>query len=161
MKELLDFVEGEARVNAAFHIANADILQKESNTLLNLLLAGAGGALALTITMLQKPTPVPLWQIMSTASAAAYLFAVAGFVIWRCLWVEDIWPPANEPKNFSLDLYSVDQLRRFDLDNKQYCCDLNRVRNEGVGSWLNRCRALAAMTSLFVGVSATIAGWVA
>ncbi len=44
--EILDYAEAAAKDNAAFHIANADALARESNALMNMLLAGAGGALA-------------------------------------------------------------------------------------------------------------------
>jgi len=161
MKELLDYIENEARVNAAFHIANADSLTKESNTLLNLLLAGAGGALALLVSLLQKTTPAPTWQLWAVGAAAVYLFALAGLVVRKCLWVQDIWPPANDPRNFPLTGYSLDQIRQFDLENKQRCCDSNRLRNEGVGIWLNRCRSLAAATPLVTALVALAAAVVA
>lgn len=157
MSDLLDFIETEARANAAFHITNADNLTKESNTLLNLLLAGAGGSLALAAGLLQKTTPVPMWQVWSAGAASAYLFALAGLVIWRCLWVQDIWPPANEPKNFPLTGYTADELREFDLHNKQACSDQNRERNEKVGVWLNKCRAFSAGTPLVIALAAVVA----
>lgn len=154
MKELLDYIEAEARANAAFHIANADNLTKESNTLLNLLLAGAGGSLAFVAALLQKTTPVPSWQPWAVGAASAYLFVLAALVVWKCLWVQDIWPPANEPGSFPLTGYTVEQIRQFDLQNKQQCCDRNRARNERIGAWLNRCRALAAATPLFTAAAA-------
>lgn len=157
MKELLDFIEAEARANAAFHITNADNLTKESNSLLNLLLAGAGGALAFVAALVQKTVPVPGWQIWAVGAGAVYLFCIAGLVVWRCLWVQDIWPPANEPKNFPLSGYTVEQIRQFDLENKQRCCDNNRLRNEAVGAWLNRCRALSAATPLVTALAAWVA----
>lgn len=148
MKELLDFIEAEARANAAFHITNADNLTKESNSLLNLLLAGAGGALAFAAALIQKTMPVPEWQVWAVTSAALYLFTLSALVVFKCLWVQDIWPPANEPKNYPLSGYTVEEIRKFDLENKQTCCDSNRLRNEKVGVWLNRCRVLAALTPL-------------
>lgn len=156
MKELLDFIEGEARSNAAFHITNADNLSKESNTLLNLLLAGAGGSLAFVAALLQKATPVPSWQTWAVGAAAAYLFAISALLVWKCLWIRPIWPSANEPKNFPLSGYTVEELRQFDLENKQQCCDNNRIRNEQVGAWLNGCRALAASTPIVT----VLVGWV-
>lgn len=161
MSELLDFIETEARSNAAFHITNADSLQKESNTLLNLLLAGAGGALALATGLLQKTGPVPAWEVWGATAASIYLFILSGLVVWRCLWVQAIWPPANEPKNFPLTGFSVDDLREADLKNKQTCCDHNRARNEKIGNWLNKCRALSAATPLVIALAAVAAARVA
>lgn len=157
MKELLDYIEAEAKANAAFHITNADNLTKESNTLLNLLLAGAGGSLALLVGLVQKSTPVPIWQISAVASAATYLFLISGLVIWRCLWVQNIWPPANEPKNFPLTGHTVEEIRQGDIKNKQTCIALNNARNEAVGLWLNRSRSLAAATPLVTALGAVLA----
>lgn len=157
MSDLLDFIETESRANAAFHITNADNLTKESNTLLNLVLAGGGGALALAAGLLQKITPVPRWQIAAVSAAAGYLFLLAGLIIWRCLWVQDIWPPSNEPKNFPLTGYSVDELPGFDLENQQGRIGKNRTRNEVVGTWLNKCRALAAPTPIVTALAAIAA----
>lgn len=157
MRELLDHVEAEAKANAAFHITNADNLTKESNTLVNLLLAGAGGSLAILIGLVQKSPAAPSWQVWAVGVAAAYLFLIAGLVIWRCLWVQDIWPPANEPKNFPLDGHTLDEIRQGDIANRQACIDLNRARNGAVGVWLNRSRALAAATPLATALAALAA----
>jgi hypothetical protein len=157
MKELLDYIENEARANAAFHITNADNLSKESNTLLNILLTGAGGSLAFVAALLQKTSPVPPWQPWAVGAAATYFFILAALVVWKCLWVHDIWPPANEPGNFPLTGYTLDDIRKFDLENKQRCCDNNRTRNERVGSWLNRCRALAVATPIITAFAAWVA----
>lgn len=160
MKELLDYIEGEAKSNAAFHITNADNLTKESNTLLNLLLAGAGGALALAGGLLQKAAPVPIWQIAAVGAAATYLFGLAWLVVNRCLRVQDIWPPANEPANYPLTGFSVDEVRQGDLINRQKCSDLNRIRNEDVGVWLNRSRTLAAATPVVTALAGVVAALV-
>ncbi len=156
MKELLDYIEAEAKANAAFHITNADNLTKESNTLLNLLLAGAGGALALLVGLIQKTTLVPMWQIAAVGSATTYLFLISGLVIWRCLWVQNIWPPANEPKNFPLNGYTVEEIRQGDMKIRQECIMLNNARNGAVAVWLNRSRALAAATPLVTFVVAAL-----
>jgi hypothetical protein len=72
--EILDFVESAAKENAAFHIANADALAKESNTLLNLLLAGAGGSVAYFVNLVGKGAP--LWQQAGIGAASAYLLGI-------------------------------------------------------------------------------------
>lgn len=149
---LLDYIEKEAKENAAFHLSNADSLIKESNALLNLLLAGAGGSLGLMITLAQKSAPH--WQTWSVGAVSAYLFLLAGLLLYQCLWIKPLYPPANEPCNLMQEGFDVYQIRRADLQNKQACIDLNRERNDAVGLWLNQCRAMAACVPIVFVVAA-------
>lgn len=146
MGSLIDFIESEAKVNAAFHVANSEALAKEGNTLLSLLLAGAGGLSAYFVALAGKD--VPTWQLAGVGGAAAYLFILAGLTLWSCLWVRPIWPPANEPANFPLEGFDVDAVRIGEIPNRQACITANRERNDSIGMWLNRCRALAAATPI-------------
>lgn len=145
--DLLDFIEAEAKANIAFHIANADGLSKESNTFLNLLLAAAGGLLTFFVSLMEKKG-VAIWQLAAVGTGAIYFFVVAGLLLWHCLWVRKIWPPANEPKNFPLTGFDIDAIREGELVNRQACIEANVERNESVGLWLNRCRAMAAATPI-------------
>lgn len=52
--EKLDFIEAEAKANVAFHLACAEALAKESNTLLTVLLTGAGASLGFAINLVEK-----------------------------------------------------------------------------------------------------------
>jgi hypothetical protein len=156
MSDELDFFEAEAKENAAFHIACAETLMREANTFLNLLLAGAGGALALMVTLAEKLAPT--WQIFGTAATSAYLFLLAGLLLLKCLRVRPIYPPANEPKNLMQDGFSLEQIRRAEMKARQTCIDINRIRNDAVGLWLNRCRGMTAATPLiFLAVAAAVA----
>ena len=150
--EIIDFAESEAKANAAFHIANSDALAREGNTLLNLLLAGAGGSVAYLVNLAGKSSL--FWQQTGIGAAAVYLFIVAALLLWKCLWVRPIWPPSNEPGNFPLDGYDLDAIRRVEMRNRQTCITANVGRNDAVGMWLNRCRALAAATPIVFAVAA-------
>ncbi len=148
--ELLDYVEAAAKDNAAFHLGNADVLARESNTLLNILLAGAGGSLAYLITLLDKGSA--LWMKAGVASIALYLFLVAALLLLKCLYIRPFFPATNEPKNLMAPEYPLESIRRVELQNRQACIDANRDRNDTVGMWLNRCRALATATPIVFAV---------
>lgn len=150
MTSLIDYIESEAKANAAFHIACSDALAKEANTLLNFLLAGAGGLAAYGVSIVGKV--VPVWLPVSVGAASASLFVVAGVTLLKCLLVRPIWPPANEPGNYPTEGFEVDDVRIADLATRQACIDENRVRNDSVGMWLNRCRALAAFSPIVASV---------
>ena len=142
----LDFAEAAAKVNADFHIAMADGLAKESNTFLNLLIGGAGALTAYEVSLIGKPTPVPDWQLIAVGAGATYLFCVAALLLWKCLWVRDLYPPANEPGNIPIEGYPLENVRIGELAVRQQCIELNKRRNRIAGNWLNRCRAMAAAT---------------
>lgn len=155
MNDLLDYTESEARNNAEFHIACAETLMRESNTLLTLLLGGAGGALALLAALNEKAAS--LWLQIGVGFASAYLFGVAALLVWKCLYVRPIYPSANEPKNLLMDGFDLVAIRKVELRNKQACIEHNRDRNDSVGKWLNICRGCAALTPLAFSVAAVVA----
>ena len=151
----LDFFEAEAKENAGFHIACAETLMREANMFLNLLLAGAGGGLALTITLAEKLAPA--WQTVATGATSGYLFLLAGLLLMKCLRVRPIYPPANEPKNLMQEGFSIEQIRKAEMKARQVCIDANRDRNDEVGFWLNTCRGMAAATPIiFLAVAAVV-----
>lgn len=155
MNTELDFFEAEAKENAAFHITCAETLMREANTFLNLLLAGAGGALALMVTLAEKLAPT--WQTFGTAAISVYLFLLVGLLLLKCLRVRPIYPPANEPKNLMQEDFSIEQIRKAEMKARQFCIDANRHRNDEVGLWLNRCRGMTAATPLiFLAVAAVV-----
>lgn len=152
--EILDYAEAAAKENASFHIANAEALARESNALMNMLLAGAAGALAYLVSLSDKGSA--LWLKVGMAATAAYLFIVAATLLYKCLRIRPIWPPANEPKHLTPNGFDADSVRRAELTNRQACIDANRDRNDLVGMWLNRCRAMATATPLVFAVAALV-----
>ena len=153
--EKLDFIEAEAKANVAFHLACAEALAKESNILLTVLLTGAGASLGYVINLVEKDAPQ--WLLYGLGAVSVYLFTIAALTTWKCLWARLIYPPANEPKNLCQDDLDADTIRRGELKNRQTCIDMNKDRNEGVGSWLNWCRLLAAATPIVFAAAALAA----
>jgi hypothetical protein len=153
--EILDYAEASAKENASFHIANADALTRESNVLMNMLLAASAGSLAYFVTLTEKGAV--LWLKVGVGATTAYLFAIAATLLYKCLRIRPIWPPANEPKNLILEGCDADSVRRAELKNRQACIDLNRDRNDTVGMWLNRCRAMSTGTPIVFAVAALAA----
>lgn len=156
MTTKIEWTEAAAKENAAFHIANADALTRESNTLLNVLLGGAGGSLAYMANLAEKDAA--LWQIAGFGATSAFLFAVAALTLWKCLRVRPIMPPTNEPAHLSTEGFDFDVIRRVELRNQQTCIDMNRKRNDDVGFWLNVCRGLAVCTPIIFAMTALVVG---
>lgn len=156
--EKLDWIEDHAKANAAFQIGCAGAMERQASALLNLLLAGAGGALAYAVNLVEKGAPP--WLQAGMTATALWLFAVAGAVLLGVLWSRPIYGPGNDPRNLLLAKeIDTGEARYFELENRQTCIDANRARNDSVGRQLNRCRAAAAVTPLAFAIGAT-AAWV-
>lgn len=99
-----------------FHIANGDAINKESNTLLNLVVAGAGGLLAFVVGLIEKGADT--WQSGGVAASSVFLFLgwLTGAIL--PLGAPDM-PPANEPKNFPLEGYDLTSIRVAELNNRR------------------------------------------
>ena len=151
----IEFAENEAEKNASFHISNADALARESNLLLNIIISGAAGSLAYFINLAQKESSV--WLQVGTCFISIYLFLVAALILWKCLLIRPIYPPANEPKNLLHETADIDTIRLAELSNRQACIDENRVRNDEVGFWINRCRGMLVATPIIFLFGALVA----
>lgn len=158
MGEVEKWVEDAAKANAGFQISCADALERQGSAFLNLALAGAGGSLAYAVNLFEKQTP--LWQSIGMAAASAWLFIVAALVIFNVLWTRPIYGPANDPGNLKAAYgMALCEAQRFELQNRQFCIDANRARNDVVGRWLNICRGLAATTPLAFILAAFLAAY--
>lgn len=158
MSEVEKWIEDAAKSSASFQIACADALERQGSAFLNLVLVGAGGALAYAVGLADKQAP--FWQSTGMATASAWLFIVAGLVLYKVLWSRPIYGPGNDPDNLeSAYIMPLAEVRRFELKNRQFCLDSNRARNDEVGRWLNICRALAALTPLAFIVAACLAAY--
>jgi hypothetical protein len=146
MNEKLKWIEDEARANAAFHVASADVLAKEANTTLNLMLAGASGSLAYMVSLVERSGWV--WSAAGMGAVSGYLFALAAVLVVKCLRIRKIWPAANEPENLIKSDLDLADLMTDQLASKQRCIIRNRDRNEEVSLWLNRCRVAVTATPL-------------
>ncbi len=156
VKESIEWVAERAQLVAEFQIDCANALERQATILLNLSLAGAGGALAFAVK-LSEPSGTA-WQQIGMAAASLWLFVVAALVLTRVLWVQEIYGPANDPSNLAPAYRMRKQdILYFDLQHRQEAIDGNRKRNDSVGMALNICRALAIATPLVFVFGAVVA----
>lgn len=156
-QKLMDYANEEAMINAQFQIECADSLQKSSGSLFTVLLSGAGGGLALSVSLFQAEAAIWLW--FGVAAVSVYLFGIAAIIAYYCLQAQDLYPPANEPGN----IYKAENLQRgLDatlealLASKQRCIDWNIERNARIALWFNRASLLATGTPLVFVASVAI-----
>lgn len=153
--KLLDWVTEQASENLQFHIQCAEHIKKEANTTLTVLLAGVGGASAYTVKLFDAHAAH--WLMAAALTLGLSLLLLAAALILRCLKVDNIQAPTNEPKHLYLPEYSLQLLREVELENMQVRITDVRLRNEAVADRLERIRLYALLVPV---ISAAVAGTV-
>ncbi|WP_315136761.1 hypothetical protein [Achromobacter marplatensis] len=159
MSELLDWVEKAAVENLRQHHQAADVLAKESATTLTVLLAGMAGALAYAAKAVEADAWG--WLPVSSAVFSAYLLLLCLRLVLKCLKIEDIPSVYNEPLNLLQPDLSLEQIRRYELENAQQRINDAVARNNRVASALNRIRVAAILSPLVFLVSGLVSAWAA
>lgn len=150
--EVLEWAEKAAIENLKFHGQCADALAREASTTLAVLLAGMGAALAHVIQALDRGSAGPL---VGVSAALGLGLAVLGLlVVTRCMRIEALAAPTNEPGHLALPGFSVAQLRRAELCNMQARILQAVARNERTTGWLNRARLWAVYAVIAAGLLA-------
>ncbi|KVU77461.1 hypothetical protein WK72_32135 [Burkholderia ubonensis] len=153
--KLLDWVEKQASENLQFHIQCAEQIKKEANTALTVILTGIAGASAYIVKLFD--THAAHWLMAAALTFGLGLVLLAAVLILRCLKVDNIQAPTNEPKHLYLPAYSLQILREVELENMQARITDLRLRNEAVADRLERIRLYALLVPL---ISAVVGGLV-
>ena len=155
-RESVEWVAESANKVAAFQLDCVDALVGQGTSLLNLLLAGAGGALAFAVKL--ADADASYWQQGGMWGASIWLFFTAAIVLSKVLWSGPAYGPANDPGNL-VAAFKMPKERalRYDIAHRQAAIEANRERYLGVSHALNLCRALAIATPLAFFVGAAIA----
>lgn len=90
----IDYLEDQARRNAAFSLDNMDRLTQRAQGMLTLLLGGAGGAGAYALGQIGRPDAV--WAVASLGAVSLWWFALAAWVAVRLLVPHHVRPPAAD-----------------------------------------------------------------
>ena len=138
----LDYAEKAGIENLKERTQNGDLIHREANTLLALLLSGAGAALYFSA----KQDP-----LSSVAFVVSFwLFAVALTLTLKCLMFGDYPAVWNEPKNLNQKDLELETIRVFELQNLQQRIDQAAALNYTKSGWLNKC-IIAACTTPVIG----------
>lgn len=90
----IDFLEDQARRNAAFSLDNLDKINQRAQGLLTLLLGAAGGAGVYALGQLGKPGAVQvLWAL---AALSLWWFGLAARLALRAVPTREVRAPAND-----------------------------------------------------------------
>jgi hypothetical protein len=148
--ELIEYAEKAGIDNMRERIDVAITIQREANTVMALLLAGAGAALAFAA----HDNGDSIGITGAAIFVSLYLFFLAALLNWKCLGLIAYPACCNVPKNLNKPEYTVEQIRNWELENLQVRIDQALVINERRSGWLNCCRYAATLTPLIA-----IFGW--
>ena len=143
----------EGKENLGFHLKNGEILTKEANTALSIVMAAGLGSLGLAAHSIEKSAP--LFLTVALLLLSFHLLGVSALIVRWCLNVSDVMPAANEPKNLNVEGCTWEEIVDRALDGLQWRIEFNRDRTENVGKWLTRLRfaAFAAPITFLLGLA--------
>ena len=148
----LDWIEKAGIENLKQRIATADILSKEAATTLTVVLAGAGGAWAYAIKLLDEQATrggvAAVW-------AGAWLTFVAAVLVWKCLQIGTIPAVYNQPGQLLQRAGSgetYEEWRFGELENLEERIGQATTRNNEMARRLNIVRVLATLTPFLAAI---------
>lgn len=150
----LEWIEKQAQESMRARFATADLIAKEAQTTLTVLLAGIGAAAAYGAKVFNAGPAEPLE--IASAWACGYLIVVATALVFKCMMFRSYPAPFQDPANLMHPDRSLDEIREAELEKIgeriAEAAELNRER----AALLNRIRLAAVASPL---VFAAIAAW--
>ena len=152
---LLEWAESQATESLKARFATAELLARESQTTLTVLLAGVGGSAAYGASVF-SPGPATVVAIAS-ATTCAYLLLLSIFLVIRCMRFGSYPALYQDPENILVRGYSLDAVREAELDNLQKRIAEAREINSLKASRLNTVRVAAALSPVVFVIAAALA----
>ena len=155
----LDWIEKTAIENLKARVATTDTLAKEAVTTLTVLLAGAGGAWAYAIKLLDERAT---YGTAAAGVAALWLTLLSMAVVWKCLKIKDVQAVYNVPGELLLrqkEGCSYEEWRVGELENIQKRIDLAIARNNQMADDLNLIRFAATLTPVLSAFAVAVFRW--
>lgn len=136
---LTDYAERAGIENMRVRVEAADGIRREANTTLALLLAGAGAALTVAAGGADQ------WPALLVS---LYLFGLGALLVRKCLHFGAYPAVWNEPAHLNRPEHSLEDVRRWELENLQQRISSATAINASRASWLNGIRLAATATPL-------------
>lgn len=142
----LEWIERQAQESLKARFATAEILAKEAQTTLSVLLAGVAGSAAYAAKIFEAG---PLGSVtIAWVAVSIYLTVLCNLLIHLCMKFDSFPALWQDPKNLMQPSYSLDSLREAEVKNiGERIADatkLNAIRAKR----LNRIRTAAALSPL-------------
>lgn len=130
--------------NAQFHLDNGEVLSRESNASLSIIMTAGLGALGYVAHLIESNASLAL--TLALVATSFHLFIIAGLMVRKCLSAEDVMPVHNEAQNLIHPECTWNEVLKVEVKNLQARTEFNRLRNRDVGKWLNGLRMAAFLS---------------
>lgn len=153
-RNLVEYVEAEAKLLMKSQSENRVILERSRDTLMNILLAGAGGSLALAVSLFDKASES--WLFYGVLLISIYLFGMGVLLVLGKSRTKSFLPMGNQPDYLYRSEYKdmdIIDFKELYLGTMQQVINENRENNADFSRWLNVIRLMAAATTLWLVVA--------
>ena len=151
----LEWIEKQGQESLKSRFATADLLAKEAQTTLTVLLAGVGGSTAYAAKIFESASPGSI--AIGAAAVCAYLVALSVLLVLLCMMFQSYPALSQDPRNLMHPTYSLDEIREEEVKNlDDRIADAKKI-NDTRASRLNRFRIAAALSPVVFVVSAVLA----
>lgn len=151
----LEWIEKQAQESLKSRFATADILAKDAQTTLTILLAGVGGSAAYAAKIFESSAPGPV--AIASAVVCVYLIALCILLVLRCMMFQSFPALSQDPKNLMHPTYSLDAIREEEVKNIGDRISEAKGINDERAKRLNRFRIAAALSPAVFVLTALIA----
>lgn len=151
----LEWVEKQCQESLKDRFTTAELISKEAQTTLTVLLAAIGGATAYAAKIFEPGAPGPL--AIASAAVCVYLVALSVCLVMTCMMLTSYPALHQEPENLMQKEYPVDALKEAELKNIDLRIRDAAAINARRANWLNAVRIAAALAPIFFAGVAWIA----
>ena len=112
-------------------------------------MAGVGATAAYLFKLCDIAGPIPLTGMaLGSSVVCLYFLVLSGLLITKCLQIDEIQVPTNEPDNLYQPRYDLLAIREAELKNVQERINKAAARNLKTANWLNKIRLLTLVSPI-------------
>lgn len=153
--KVLEWIEKQGQDSLKARYATAELISKEAQTTLTVLLAGVGGTAAYAAKLFE---PAPLAPVtIAAAATCAYLILLCVLLVSACMLFKSYPALYQDPRNLLQPQHSLDDLREAELHNLQDRISEAKSINAARARRLNAIRFAAAVSPLVFLIAALAA----
>lgn len=152
--KILEWVEKQGQESLKARFATAEIVAKEAQTTLTVLLAGVGGSAAYGAKIFDSGTPGPVET--AAAVVCVYLVALAVVLVVTCMRFKSYPALYQDPENLMHPAYSIDEIREEEVKNIGARITEAAGINAKRASRLNRLRIAIALSPFLFAATAAL-----
>jgi hypothetical protein len=143
--ELIDWLENAAIANLRSKHENSELIMREANTTLTVILSAIGVTIAYFANQWSTNKGIAIVALL----VSFYLITCALFLVCKCLRLEDFPAIYNEYKNLNQPSIEFQDLRHLELANIQTRCEEADQKILDRSIWLNKIRICIAVSPIF------------